>query len=646
MARKSTTKFLIISVSLNIIMFTMLAGIGIHKRQAIKNRLYDVIPSVKCIFMDRSIPNQKYNAEFTPQKRFLAIGFDDFRQSDFDVVIPLFKKYDATATFNRIAWNANPSKADLLKINQVLKNGNELGDHTWFHCNYIFTDALCNGQNPNSVEGNQIPFPSNEQLREDFGSGKNAFGFDLNTSVRSANYGWVGYSDGIEFATNWGDLSDQECQMMRNYFSIYSDKSGKLETFDELSNKYLGTAGKSFGSWDDAKGCYTGGIFTGAKTSCNHEIWERILEITKAFYKENYSKDFNFLTWSWPGDWLSPFRFQYNGKFYYDQDHTKLFNYLAQFQSSITGKMRSWTQMLYGGGYIMTHDTFYPSRVDGTARVAMRQQLIYNASFSRKDALPYSTNTYVSYSDIADEYSNEYFSSKKSHASQMYDGKGSFFKTLEALRHNTSNGMVHGEVIDSEDTYSERVFLEELLNYCKKTGVEVISKAKAYDVCFNHTLENGNLIYNPTFRNTAKEFLPDSDCVPSNPDGYQGDCEVVLTKDNPCLKTNAETYYLHYGIPLGKIQYSAKVQGKGCIAFYAIKNNSPIELDNEKLEVLGKIEIDSVSENNYTLDFFIPDNPETEYEQICAGLGEKIMGIKIVYSGGLVVDTITLMKVS
>lgn len=626
-------------------MFTMLAGIGIHKRQAIKNRLDDVISSVKYFFMDRTIQNQKYNDELTPKKRYLAIGFDDFRQSDFDMVLPLLNKYGATATFNRITSNANLSKSDLIKINKVLKNGNELGDHTWFHCNYIFTDALCNGQNPKSVEGDQIPFPSNDQLREDYGDGKNAFGLDLNSSVRSANYGWVGYSDRIEFDTNWGDLTDRQCQMLRNYFSIYSDKSGKLKIFDELSNKYLGTTGKSFGSWNDARGCYTGGIFTGAKTSCNHEIWERILEITKAFYKEYYSADFDFLTWSWPGDWLSPFRFHSDGKFYYDPECTVLFNYLAQFQSSITGKNRSYTQVLNWGGYIMTHDTFYPSRVDGADRVAMRQQLIYNAAFSRKDALPYSTNTYVSYSNIADEYPKEYFSSRKSHATQMYDGKGSFYKTIEALRHNTSNGMVHGEVIDSEDTYSERVFLEELLKYCKKTGVEVISKAKAYDVCFNHILETGNLIYNPAFLNTAKEFLPDSDFVPSNPDGYQGDCEVVGTKTNPCLKTNAETYYLHYGIPLGKIHYSVKAQGKGYVVFYAIKNNSPIELDSEKLEILGKVEIDSASEKDYSLDFFIPDNPETEYEQVCAGLGKKIMGIKIVYSSGLIVKGIVLKKI-
>ncbi|MGN0739624.1 MAG: polysaccharide deacetylase family protein [Treponema sp.] len=642
--KKLMSKLLAISICLNILMFTMLAGIGIYKRQAIKNYLEDFVYSVKYVFMDRSIPSQEYNKVHTPQKRYLALGFDDFRQSDFDMVIPLLKKYGATATFNRIAWNADPSKKDLLRINEVLKNGNELGDHTWFHCNYIFTDALCNGQNPDLLEGNQVPFPSNEQLRKDFGGGKNAFGLDLNTSVRSSNYGWIGYSNGIEFDTNWGDLTDHECQMMRAYFSIYSDKTGKLETFDNLSNRYLGTHGKSFGSWDDEKGCYTGGIFTGAKTSCNHEIWERILEITKAFYKEHYNSDFDFLTWSWPGDWLSPFRFQSDGKFYYDSEHTKLFNYLAQFESSITGKNRSYTQVLFGGGYLLTHDTFYPSRVDGTDKRAMGQQLIYNASFSRKDALPYSTNTCVSYAKIAEEYPEEYFSSKKTKAAQMYDGKGSFYTTIENLRHNTSNGMVYGEVIDSEDTYSERVFLEELLRYCKQTGVEVISKAKAFDVCFNHILDKGNLIYNPTFRNTAKEFLPDAECVSPNPDGYHGDCEVIIFNDNPSLKINGVTYYIHYGIPLGIVKYSAYINGKGNIVVYAIKNNSPADLNEEKLELLGRLEVESDSPKEYELSFLIQDNPATEYEQICAGLGEKIMGIKIVYSGELVVNDISLMK--
>ena len=130
-----------------------------------------------------SFYSQSYDGEVTPESRYLSIGFDDFRNSDFNMVIPLFKKYGATATFNRIAWNGTLSAEDISKINQVLSNGNELGDHTFFHCNYIYTDALCNGQNPEDVDGDQIPFPSNEQLRNDFGGGKNAFGLNLDCSI-------------------------------------------------------------------------------------------------------------------------------------------------------------------------------------------------------------------------------------------------------------------------------------------------------------------------------------------------------------------------------------------------------------------------------------------------------------------------------
>ena len=40
----------------------------------------------------------------------------------------------------------------------------------------------------------------------------------------------------------------------------------------------------------------------------------------------------------------------------------------------------------------------------------------------------------------------------------------------------------------------------------------------------------------------------------------------------------------------------------------------------------------------------LTDYPETEYEQVCAGLGDKIMGIQIVYSKGLTVKDIKLKK--
>ncbi len=330
-------------------MFTMLVSIAYYKRYGIKNHIVDVVEFVKYYYVKKSINTQKYDCDVTPRNRYLSIGFDDFRDSDFDLIIPLFKKYNASATFNRIAFTDEFSKKDLWQINQVFKNGNELGDHTFFHCNYIYTDALFNGQNPYFPEGEQNPFPSNEQLRSDYGDGKNAFGFDLTSSVQEVCYGYPSYSNKKLFDTTWKNLTDEECQFIRDSFSIYKDTTGKLEILDRLSNKYLGTTGCSFGSFDSKKGIYTGGIFSGAKTSANHEIWERVLEITKSFYKENYNENFDFVTWSWPGDPYSPFKFINNEKFYYDEKCTKLYNYLARFDSSILNVSRSFVDVLLGG---------------------------------------------------------------------------------------------------------------------------------------------------------------------------------------------------------------------------------------------------------------------------------------------------------
>lgn len=323
-------KLFFVSILMNIIMLAMLSGIAWYKREKIKTNSENFFASV--IYKnDKSINSQKYEKEINSDKRYVAIGFDDFRDSDFSMVMPLLKKYKSTATFNRIAWDASPSAYELYRINRVFKNGHELGDHTWFHFNYIYGDALFNGQNPFCPDGSQIPFPSNEQMRNDYGSGKNAFGFELNTSIKEQNFGY----EWELFDTTWENLTDEQCQQIRDFFSIYKDTTGKLELFDYLSNKYLGTTGNSFGSWNEIKQCYTGGIFTGAKTSRNHEIWERVAKITKLYYKDIYNSDFSFVTWSWPGNWRSPFKFEKDGKFYYDEECTRLFNYSAKFPSSI-----------------------------------------------------------------------------------------------------------------------------------------------------------------------------------------------------------------------------------------------------------------------------------------------------------------------
>lgn len=125
----------------------------IYKKDEIVNRISD-----NWILFNYSektnTRNPEYVGEITPEKRYLAIGFDDFRLSDFTIVEPLFREYGARATFNRVAFDSSFPEIDIAKMNQILSGGNEIGDHTWFHCNYIFNYPMCNGQVPNECCNN------------------------------------------------------------------------------------------------------------------------------------------------------------------------------------------------------------------------------------------------------------------------------------------------------------------------------------------------------------------------------------------------------------------------------------------------------------------------------------------------------------
>lgn len=447
----------------------------------------------------------------------------------------------------------------------------------------------------------------------------------------------------------WKDLTDNDCQIIRELFSIYRDTTGMLDLYDFLSNRYLKTKGNSRGSFDVAKGMYTGGIFTGAKTSSNHEIWERVIEITKRYYHDQYNDDFRFITWSFPGGLVTPFIYEVAGKKYYDKQCKNPFNHLAQFKPTIDEyakryHQRSWVQVLRSAGYKITHDANYPSRYDGTSPVMMSKQFIFNARLSRCDALTYPTNRTVSYINVANDYPESFFkNSAQSQFVQMYEDKGEFYKCIEAIRHDTANGMIHGEVIDSEDTYSEKIFLSNMLEYCKEAGIKIVSKAEAYDICFNHEVKTGNLIYNQNFDNTVKCFLKQADDCPTNPDGYVGDCKVICNVgEQPVLVTNGPTIYLHYGIPCGKISYSIEGKGNGNVNIYAIKNSDTVELDVNVLTKLSEIRINSDEWDRYECSFEIKNNHEAEYEKMSEGLGDKFMGLKMVYSEGICVRDIIL----
>ena len=578
----------------------------------------------------------------TSQDRYLAMGFDDLRESDMTTVWPLLGQYDdVRATFNVILEDLE-GNANVEFLHDM---GQEIGDHTWFHQNFIFTDPLLNGQDPDHPEGDQLPYPSNDMMRLDRGDGKNAFGYDLTEPCCAAlNKNCVFILSDLD--TAWGDLTDRQCQKLRESFSIMKDNSGLLRILDELSNTYLGTSGASAGSWSETQGCYTGGIFSGCRTSANHEIWERILQATRLHFQELYW--IKPVTWSMPGGDRSAFFFSKDGERWYDEACTLRYNYLAPMVSSLytdpdgSPKKRSWIQVLRENGYLLTHDSLYPSRLDGTALTLMSRQLIFNAFLSRRDALIYPTNTSACYQAMASDYPETFFdtSSAKTAAEQMYDGGGSFRDFIEAIRMNTSNGMVHGEIIDSSDSYSFQQYLSAVMDYCKATGVHVVSKKEAYKICFEEDrTQQDNLLYNQSLANTAQVFLPRAESVPANPDGYRGDCSVLREADLPVLQVEGAAWYLHYGIPLGDLVFQAEAAGTGSVRIYALQNCDLLEdaigRDSSRLRLLAKMEISSGDYVPLFLPFTVPENQETAFEQQWEGLGKKIMGIRIDYQGNL-----------
>lgn len=582
----------------------------------------------------------KYDQLLTPQKRFLAIGFDDFRESDFNIVLPLLNKYGGRATFNRVCNSAIVNREDINRVRKILENGSEVGDHTWFHRCYIYTDPLFNGQDPQKVEGNQIPFPSNKQLREDHGEGKNAFGFDLIEAV-NVKLPHLIVRD-CKFENCWGQLTDEQCQMIREGFSIMHD-ADKLWVLDLLSNYYLGTKGNSKNSWNRKRGCYQGGIFSGCKTSANHEIWERIVQITRLFYKEQLGID-ELLTWSWPGpgSFANPFKFKRDDEYYYDEEGGLPYNFTSKFYSSLYEKYRSWNDVLREYGYKITHDSVYPSKEDGKRKKIIAWQFMFNAFLSRKDALTYPTNYDIPYNSSGIDYQESFFKGNKSISAQMYDAQGHFYIFIESMRRNTANGLVQGALIDSENTFSQGVFLEALFEYCKSAGIEIVSKAEAFDICFNHRLVNGNLIYNSELTNTAMDFFKDSENVPLNPDGYLGDCYVEQDIDGKnILITQGTTNYIHYGIPYEQMEYELKVKGNGRIQLFYIRNKYDFSNSEQEQEKIDELVIKNEEWKRYLIRFEVNDSPLVDDSE-CEGLGEKIAGIRIEYSSGLYISDLCL----
>ena len=558
----------------------------------------------------------KYKGKVDLSKRYICWGFDDGRLTDFEWVAPLFSKYGFKATFN-IINSRTPTDEFINNVKGLISQGHEIGDHTILHKTYMYNSPLFNGQPNSGGDGGQAGFPLNYDFTEDVGGGKNRFGYTLTdhvTGVASV----LGLADSM-----WASLDSSNCQQIRNHYSIFAN-SDIITYLDTLSNEFCGTSGSSVGSWSAEDSMYTGGIFTGCKTSENHEIWERLCEIQKKYYRHHYGLNQPLTEWSMPGGNQHQLYFdrQDDAYNYYDRDTTKLWNDWAEFTSTrildkdSTGVSRSWADVLRSYGYRHVHDSHYIGRSDGQTQKMMNKAHIFNANFSKADALNQITllnRVNSNYSTPGHTYNADSLAKYNDIMKWLYEGDNEFRTLINKICNYTARGTIPYGATDTGDSFTWKLFYEMYIRFCYLTGIEMITKSEAYDICYNHSITEGNLFANPNFERLAYKIIMSNSC-PDEPDawsgGYIDTTEVAPDSFSAVLYCDESVIgFYDYGIPLGKLQftfYSKKTSSNGSVRIYAMRNSEHYNATTS-LDLLASATIDSTGWKKYTLTFTLPD---------------------------------------
>ena len=131
--------------------------------------------------------------------------------------------------------------------------------------------------------------------------------------------------------------------------------------------------------------------------------------------------------------------------------------------------------------------------------------------------------------------------------------------------------------------------------------------------------------------------------VPLNPDGFDGDCKVSKVSGVPVLTINDTTVYDHYGVPTGQLTFKGSFKGSGTITIKEIKNNTPYANINSA-NTLATIIVNSENFVEQSETIIVADNDLTEYEELCAGYGNRVIGLRFIFSGGIDVKNISLKQ--
>ena len=599
-----------------------------------------------CSLVAVATPMFAADREITVESRFAAFGFDDGRQSDFDWVAPLFTQYNVHGTFNVIN-NGGTSKPEYIaKVNKLIAEGHEIGDHTIGHSTYMYEQPFCNGQPEENYIGSKGS-PANDEMRKDQGNGRNAFNTPLDQKVKATiqqSFARLGLSDPDN--KTWRTLTDEDCQKIRNCYSVWN--GGGLDYLDKLSAIYCGTTGSSKApdAWNGR--VFTKGIFTGCKTTCNHEIWDRLVEIQQHWYTQHFNLKAPPTNWSQPGGQRCPGLLYYkNGKRFFDRDCTILANHYGKCRSTRTGNSRSWADLLRENDFTTTSDSIAEGLYDGSIYRSIFIEMPFNANLSRDDNICRETffnRVWLTPLQVNGP-AQEPLASSKDWLKTIYETDACFKRQIDNIVRNSASGRIAFGLYDSVDTFGARLVYDLCLQFCRKANIKAVSMKEAYEIAYKTPLTKGNFFRNPTMARTVHSVIGAKN-APEAPDGWTAgrvadpappDARIARAL---ALEGTGRSEYFVFGVPLGKLDFSfAAIKGDGWakLTIKKVRNIDPY-LNSDGCPVLAEIAIDGDKVwKNYRTTLFLEDAPRltspSELSPTCDGLDNKICGLVFVLEG-------------
>jgi hypothetical protein len=550
----------------------------------------------------------------TPTGRYFAMCWDDyFNPEDQFIIAPLLVKYGFTSTFDRQVVPSDNNyyrnyKYDINKVKKIEYQGSWDASHGFMHISMLTSCPLFDGRTR----------PTNDELRVARADGTNALGFDIDSTLNSAFVasnvtGWLRLAFGT---TAWKNLTDDQCQLYREAFGLFgmpydAQSSQKvLESLDVLSARYCGTTGTSVyqddyatrlpntidGSEPSDTNRILGGIFQGASTTQNHELWERVFYIFDKYKNEFEGKSKKTIHFKTPGGVLYDYGYKpvnpENGLHYHDTSYTKLFNGAATYISSITNQTRSLIDAFRAAGYktgaYTQGDGYSLGGYDDINRLERQRMYKLNSQLTKPDDIGngYSYNTRYLELDIPSK-DQDTILSKSDVVLALYNyndtcnrylgdnGTTSFKTVIEKISRNSAWGIISEHAADSRPYTSPdapksslALSMEALFQYCKRANIHVIGHEDAYDIAYRNPLTLSNYFPNPAFANlTSTVFTHNS--IPTYPDGWNGG-----TVSGDTLTFSSGTFFTRqYAIKPGSVTLSIMAKGEGIIKVKKIRNN-------------------------------------------------------------------------